>query len=77
MSKVKYNIAIDTWRGTLDSRKTGQAKLLIDIQRERSIQEIAYMLGFSEPSSFHHFFKRVIGMTAKDYRNQLSTRYRF
>lgn len=26
MSKVKYNIAIDTWRGTLDSRKTGQAK---------------------------------------------------
>ncbi len=26
MSKVKYNIAIDSWRGTLDSRKTGQAK---------------------------------------------------
>ena len=26
MTKVKYNIAIDTWRGTLDSRKTGQAK---------------------------------------------------
>lgn len=26
MSKVKYNIAIDSWRGTLDSRKAGQAK---------------------------------------------------
>jgi len=26
MSKVTYNIAIDTWRGPLDSRKTGQAK---------------------------------------------------
>ena len=26
MSKVKYNVAIDTWRGPLDSRKTGQAK---------------------------------------------------
>ena len=26
MSKVKYNIAIDYWRGTLDSRRTGQAK---------------------------------------------------
>ena len=26
MSKVKYNIAIDCWRGTLDTRKTGQAK---------------------------------------------------
>ena len=26
MSKVTYNVAIDTWRGPLDSRKTGQAK---------------------------------------------------
>jgi GAF domain-containing protein len=26
MSKVKYNVAINTWRGPLDSRKTGQAK---------------------------------------------------
>ncbi len=26
MSKVKYNIAIDSWRGTLDSKKAGQAK---------------------------------------------------
>ena len=26
MTKVKYNIAIDSWRGALDSRKTGQAK---------------------------------------------------
>ena len=26
MSKVKYNIAIDTWRGSLDSHRTGQAK---------------------------------------------------
>lgn len=26
MSKVKYNIAIDSWRGSLDSRRTGQAK---------------------------------------------------
>ena len=26
MSKVTYNVAINTWRGPLDSRKTGQAK---------------------------------------------------
>lgn len=26
MTKVKYNVAIDSWRGALDSRKTGQAK---------------------------------------------------
>ena len=47
-----------------------QAKRLLDTQRERSVQEIAYQLGFPEPSSFHHFFKRVTGMTAKEYRNQ-------
>ena len=57
--------------GWIEQYVITQAKLLIDTQRERSIQEIAYMLGFSEPSSFHHFFKRITGMTAKDYRNQL------
>lgn len=36
MSKVKYNIAIDTWRGTLDSRKTGQAKRERLISRYRN-----------------------------------------
>lgn len=45
-----------------------QAKLLIETQQERSIQEISYMLGFSQPSSFHHYFKRVTGMTAMEYR---------
>lgn len=51
-----------------------QAKLLIDTQRERSIKEIAYQLGFPEPSSFHHFFKRVTGMTAKEYCNRQLSR---
>ena len=27
------------------------------------------MLGFSEPSSFYRYFKRVTGMTAKQYRH--------
>ncbi len=47
-----------------------QAKLLLETQRERSVQEISYQLGFPESSSFHHFFKRVTGMTAKEYRKQ-------
>ena len=34
MSKVKYNVAIDTWRGALDTRKTGQAK------RERLVSRL-------------------------------------
>ena len=27
------------------------------------------MLGFSEPTSFYRYFKRVTGMTAKQYRD--------
>jgi AraC-like DNA-binding protein len=32
-------------------------------------QETAYLLGFSEPTSFYRYFKRVTGMTAKQYRD--------
>ena len=28
------------------------------------------MLGFSEPTSFYRFFKRVTGMTSKEYRDR-------
>ena len=45
------------------------AKRLIDIKPECSLGEISYMLGFSEPSSFYRYFKRVTGMTAKQYRH--------
>ena len=38
MSKVKYNIAIDSWRGSLDSHRTGQAKRERLVTRYRSGQ---------------------------------------
>ena len=48
---------------------TAQAKRLIEARATPTLQETAYMLGFSEPTSFYRFFKRVTGMTAKQYRN--------
>ena len=52
---------------------TTQAKRLIESGATPTIQETAYMLGFSEPTSFYRYFKRVTGMTAKQYREKYGT----
>ncbi|MDB4956986.1 MAG: oruR2, partial [Myxococcales bacterium] len=36
-----------------------------------SVAEVAYMLHFSDATSFHHTFKRWTGQTPLDYRRQL------
>ena len=49
-----------------------QAKRLIETRATQTLQETAYLLGFSEPTSFYRYFKRVTGMTAKQYRDSKS-----
>ena len=48
---------------------TAQAKRLIETHATQTLQETAYMLGFTEPTSFYRYFKRATGMTAKEYRS--------
>lgn len=48
---------------------TAQAMRLIESHATKTLQEIAYMLGFTEPTSFYRYFKRITGMTAKQYRD--------
>jgi AraC-like DNA-binding protein len=48
---------------------TAQAKRLIETRATQTLQETAYMLGFTEPTSFYRYFKRAVGMTAKQYRD--------
>ncbi len=52
---------------------TAQAKRLIETHTTQTLQETAYLLGFSEPTSFYRYFKRVTGMTAKEYRDSASS----
>ena len=54
---------------------TAQAKRLIEARATPTLQETAYMLGFSEPTAFYRFFKRVTGMTAKQYRESAPLRH--
>lgn len=64
MSKVKYNVAIDSWRGTLDSRKTGQAK------RERLVSR--YRKGSGENHQVYPM-KMHEGPWAEEAKHYLNT----
>jgi AraC family transcriptional activator of pobA len=46
-----------------------EAKSLLN-QTELSIKEIAFKLGFREPSHFNHFFKKQMGITPVLYRKE-------
>jgi len=39
-----------------------------------SISEIAFLLGFSDNSSFHRSFKRLMGLTPAEYRSSIKNR---
>lgn len=39
--------------------------------KSASFKQIAYMLGFTEPTSFYRYFRNATGMTAKQYRERV------
>lgn len=64
--RAAANISPAEW---IEQYVTAQAKHLIETRATPTLQETAYLLGFSEPTSFYRYFKRVTGMTAKQYRD--------
>lgn len=70
--------------GDLVRRETGKTALeliqlkLIDEAKERihqpevSVSEVAFSLGFKYPQHFTRLFKKQVGLTPSEYRNQIS-----
>lgn len=54
----------------IDRYVVAQAKRLMATNPELSLKEIAYELGFSEPTSFYRYFKRITGLTANEFRHK-------
>ncbi len=64
--RVSTGIPASRW---IDDFVTAQAKRILRTRKDITIQEIGYTLGFSEPASFNHFFKRMTGVTPKKFRD--------
>ena len=46
-----------------------EAKMLLHVRRDLSVQLIADMLGFEEQSTFSRYFRRETGMSPTEFRN--------
>ena len=74
----QLNTGVRTLQRQLREEKTSYQELLNAVKKEMaikhlksgqmSISEIAYILGFSEPSVFHRSFKKWTGYTPKSFR---------
>ena len=66
--REEFHLSPAAW---IEQYIVAQAKRLIEVNPLLSFAEVAYTLGFSEPNNFYRYFKRVAGMTAKEYRDSL------
>jgi len=74
----RLGVGARTLQRRLGGRGTTYARILDEVRSEKaqrwveqgtmSLGEIAFGLGFSEPSAFHRAFKRWTGRTPRDYR---------
>jgi AraC-like DNA-binding protein len=59
-----------SYRDVLQRAKLDTARELLE-QPEVRILEVAFETGFSDPAHFTHFFRRLAGVTPRQYRTTL------
>jgi len=59
-ARVSYQEVLETMRQEAAGKYLSDSKL--------SIGEVAYLLGYSEPATFHRAFKRWSGITPQEFR---------
>ncbi|MBC7909912.1 MAG: AraC family transcriptional regulator [Pyrinomonadaceae bacterium] len=74
----QLNLSPRTLQRKLKEEHTSHQDLLDEMRRDLSVRylrepemaicEVAYLLGFSEPSAFHRAFRRWTGTTPREYR---------
>jgi AraC-like DNA-binding protein len=67
----KLKVAGTSYQELLDATRTELAKHYLG-DTEMSVDEVAYMLGFSDCSNFTRAFKRWLAVSPREYRNSLS-----
>ena len=65
--KQETGISAGEW---IDHYVVLQAKALLTCQRDLSIQQVAYQLGFNEQASFSRFFKKNTGLSPTEFREK-------
>jgi len=60
-----------SFRDLLDDTRAALAREYVR-DRRMQLSEVAFMLGFSEPSAFHRAFRRWTGVTPAEWRGQIS-----
>jgi AraC-like DNA-binding protein len=55
----------------LTQRRINQAKVLFLMEKEKSVTDISYCVGFKHPAHFSRVFKHIVGCTADEYRRTI------
>ncbi|MBZ9730178.1 AraC family transcriptional regulator [Salegentibacter sp. JZCK2] len=70
LTSISKKFLLDTPGNVIKKRKILEAKRMLANQRI-SIKEIAYSIGFDQPTYFTKYFKKATGFTPKEFQNSI------